>query len=195
MPSNRELLRTFISFLAKKNAAFRGIPDEAIVSTWKGLGTIYDILRKKVPSYVDEKTPTSESRKGKAKSSESKEPTPQKASHKSKTQPVQADAVTITASGHHQGLEEKEVQFRKDMHSDREESESSMPDPSVTASDHSTARKSLLGKRQFQKIKKQFIDLLDAYEEEDLAGIVFDVHIKTKGAHIVHREDLSANLI
>ena len=79
LPPNRDLLRDFIGYLAKKNAAFRGIPDEAIVTTYKGIGHIYDILRKNKPSDNEEKMPISENRKAKAKSSESKEPTLQKA--------------------------------------------------------------------------------------------------------------------
>ena len=187
LPSNLELLKEFFAYLSKKSRSFRNIHDDAIKTTFKGIARIYDILRKKVPSHIEEKAHEPEGQKTKGNTSDSKEPTPQKSRGRPKAEQGPTDAVQIIAETQHKGLEEKKTMFRKDLHSDREPSESSLNPPSVTASDQSTAKKSTLGKRQFREMKQQFIDLLDAYEEDDLAGIVFDVHIKAKGAYVTHR--------
>ena len=96
--------------------------------------------------------------------------------------------MAVTATGDHHRLDEKEVQFRKRLGSDHEASEGSSPEPSDTITERSSAKKGLLGKRQFHQVKQQFIDLLDVYEEGELGGIVFDVQFSSKGAHVHHRE-------
>ena len=45
-----------IAYMAKKNRAFQGIPEESIcTSKWKGMSQIYDMVWKKAEQLIDEK--------------------------------------------------------------------------------------------------------------------------------------------
>ncbi len=76
LPSNLELLKEFFAYLSKKSRSFRDIHDDAIKTTFKGISRIYDILRKRVPTHIEEKAHEPEGQKTKGNTSDSKEPTP-----------------------------------------------------------------------------------------------------------------------
>ena len=76
-PSSIDLLRDFIAFLAKKNKAFRDIPEQAISTNFKGLSQIYDAVRKKARSLLDEKPATPQKSKTKAQPSMRKSTSPE----------------------------------------------------------------------------------------------------------------------
>ena len=97
------------------------------------------------------------------------------------------DAVKVVAQGQHGGQEEKETLFRKHMDSDAD-NESFVADPSVTVSEGSGNSKSLLGKRKFRETKKQFIRLIDAYNEGELGTFTFRVQFWTNGINVTHED-------
>ena len=77
------------------------------------------------------------------------------------------------------------MDFRKRLTSDQDD-ESSIANPSVTSSESSSTNKSALGKRKFRATKKQFIALLDAYEEGELGRITFRKVFCNSGLHVTH---------
>lgn len=73
------------------------------------------------------------------------------------------------------------MNYYKVMRSDRSESESSSQKPSVTASDHSSQRGGLLGKRKFQRVRNLFVQHLGAYQEGELKKICLDYNFVEDG--------------
>ena len=118
--SNIELLKQFLAYMAKHNRAFRGIPDETVCTgKWKGMSQLYDLVRKKADQLIDEKitSPPSKDTKSKGKLSPTKDQITDKGKPKVE-KAVDQEAVKVEAQGHHGGLEEKEILFRKYMDSD-----------------------------------------------------------------------------
>ena len=93
----------------------------------------------------------------------------------------------VRATGHHHRLDEKEVQYRKELSSSRTFSEhSGLSKSSKPISKSSRSHHHTLGKPKFQAVKRQFIGLLDAYEEDQLGGIQFEVQWSSGKIHVKH---------
>ena len=60
LPDNAELLRRFFKLLAFKSKKFKNIKDDALATTYPGVGQIYDMLRKRnKPQDQEKETPQS----------------------------------------------------------------------------------------------------------------------------------------
>ena len=185
--SNIELLKQFLTYMAKHNRAFKGIPDETICTgKWKGMSQLYDLIRKKADQLIDEKytSPPSKDARSKGKHSPVKDQITDKRKQKEQKAEDQ-EAVQMEAQSHHGGLEERRSLFRQHMGSDAD-NESSLSNPAVTESERSKNSKSLLGKRQFRETKLQFIRLIDLYNPGELGTLTFRVQFWTNGINVTH---------
>ena len=97
----------------------------------------------------------------------------------------------VRATGHHHRLDEKEVQYRKELSSSRTFSEhSGLSKSSKPISKSSRSHHHTLGKPKFQDTKRHFIGLIDQYNEAELGKFTFVVEFGKGGINVTH-EDFS----
>ena len=153
-----------------------------INTKYDGVYQIYNALRKKLGPDDEEKA---EARSMSAHDQDESAPaksTPLKDARDDSDK--DADAVKIEARGFPKGFDEKNVPYRKRRPSPPKSSDKPI-------SESSRSRQSLLGEvapTKFAKLKQQFNDLLDAYDEDKFGGIIFEVQFSHHGVHITHRD-------
>ena len=194
LPASIDLSRDYVEYLADREPDyFGGVDAERLHYKQVGFKQLYDHLRKKIGRHDEEKPTPSGQLPHTPKGALPKTYTPEK-TKTAKGEPAAQIQSHGNFEGHH---EEQNVPHRQTVDSNHEESDhepndhldpsdSSAPPSSKT----SDASEKALGKRKFLGIKRHFIALLDATDEDNIGRFTYKAIFSNGGPHLTYDEQV-----
>ena len=202
-----QLLAQYIDHLGQYDRRFVGIDHSTLITTYKGVYDIYDLLRKRVQRLEEKNMPRSarqlkekptlrgtyargDASRAKTATPGAPDPEPNqiqekphtaaKATPPGKPNPPM-DFVQITADDRHNfHMEEKPVKYAKNMDKDSSSGLTEHEAPDYHSDDEEgEAEQDELDTENFAEVKEKFNDLLDLHEEDEITYVWFDYDFAT----------------
>ena len=194
LPASIDLSRDYVEYLADREPDyFGGVDAERLHYKQVGFKQLYDHLRKKIGRHDEEKPTPAGALANTPKGALPKPYTPEKAKTAKGEPPAQ-----VQSHGNFEGhREEQEMPLRQAVDSFHEESDHEAGDqgePSDSSvsipSGTSNASEKGLGKRKFLGLKRHFIALLDACDEDNIGRFTYKALFSNSGPHLTYDEQV-----
>ena len=189
LPASIYLAKEYVDYLGAREKLFAGIDSESLTYKMAGFKQLYDHVRKRTHVQEEEKPPTPAApMPTTSKVSETKSKSPE--AIKLPKEPESPVAATPHGHHYHGHHEEKEMPLRHHIDSEQDESDPDAGDQGFEEDDEEAEDEQFehIGLNKFQRAKQLFIDLVDAYEEDELGKVTYEYTFGNANIHVIQKD-------